>query len=132
MKRIWFAAMLVAACDSGSDSAGLELALVDLPCASLDAATGSWESAKFPEDRDCASPTDCCSWIELGGRTTLRLEHGLGRRPRSFAAFIAFAETGVGGTPASGDALRLLSADDTHLVVENHTDQRFFVRIDLR
>lgn len=119
-------------CNSGGDGSTREVALVDLACASLDVATGSWESAKLPEESTCETAGSCCSWIELRGNTKLRVEHGLGRRPRSFGSFLSFSETGVGSTPAAGDALRLLSADDTHVVLENNTDQRFYVRFDLR
>lgn len=132
MKRLVFAAVFAAACGGDSDETTRELAIVDLPCSSFDAVSGSWESAKLPEDRECAAVDSCCPWIELPGDTTIRLEHALGRRPRSVAPSISFTENGVGSTVASGDSLRLLSADDTHVVVQNNTDQRFYFRIDLR
>ncbi len=128
------AAFWLGGCDGGSDGSTVEVALADLSCASLDASRGIWESASFPESTTCGSaggPT-CCAWIELDGKSTLRLEHGLGVVPRMVSGYISFGEYGVSSTLASGDALRLESVDDTHVVLLNNTQQRFFLRVALQ
>lgn len=123
-----------ASCDARNDPSDVELALVDLPCASLDASSGIWESAPFPESTACgsASVPSCCPWIEFEGKATVRIEHGLGATPRIVDGYIAFGRYGVSATSASGDALRIESVDDTHVVLLNNTNQRFYVRVALR
>lgn len=136
MKRALVCAALLAGCGSSTDDTTRDVALVDLTCASLAPTSGVWESSSFPESAECgtgdAGTSACCTWIELPGHTVLRLEHGLGASPRIVDGWISFSEYGVGSTLASGDALRLRAADDTFVTLENHTDQRFYLRVDLR
>lgn len=132
MKRLVMVFALAAGCGSPSDGPFREVALVDLPCASLEPTSGIWESASFPASSVCggdAGAAACCEWVELPANAELRIEHGLTTAPRIVEPWISFNRYGVGSTVASGDALRLISADDTHLVLENHTDQRFYLRV---
>jgi hypothetical protein len=127
----------IAGCGGSSgDDDVREVALVDLPCATLDPTTGIWETAPFPSVAACgaidAGVGACCPWIELPGHTIVQIEHPLARIPRVVDPWISFSEFGVGSTVGSGDSLRLRTADDTYVVVENNTDQRFYLRIDLR
>lgn len=125
--------LLVGGCGgSSTDGPFRDVALVDLTCSSLDTTNGIWESASFPASSLCggdAGTAACCPWIELPAHGEVRIEHGLGAVPRSVEPWISFSAFGVGSTVASGDALRLISADDTYLVLENHTDQRFYLRV---
>ena len=122
-------------CGSGPDATERDVPLTELTCSSLDGASGIWESAPFPLAADCgaidAGSGQCCPWLRFPGGATLRIEHGLGRVPRRVDGTIAFDSFGVGGTPASGDAFRVLASDATVVTVENRTDQRFYLRIAL-
>lgn len=126
------ALLLILGCGDDAAPNQVEIAVAELACASADPATASWESTRFPQDRACSTVDSCCAWTRFEGQATIRMEHALGRRPRVVVGYISFDEHGVGSTLASGDALRILSADDTHVVVENNTEQRFFLRLDLR
>lgn len=134
MRPLRFVAVLsVAACgDAGADREE-RVSLASLPCASLDGTSGVWESAPFPVSASCgdvdAGPSACCPWILYRGSTVLTVEHGLGRMPRRVEGWVSFDTFGVGGTPASGDAFRVLSVGATEVVVENRTDQAFHLRL---
>jgi hypothetical protein len=129
-------ALVIVGCNDTGEGETREVALVDLPCASSDGATGVWQSAPFPVSEECGSidagPDVCCRWVELPGNSSVRIEHPLGVAPRVVDPWISFSAHGVGSTLGSGDALRMRSADDTYVVLQNNTDQRFYLRIDLR
>ena len=74
--------------------------------------------------------TAVCS--SRASRTVVEIQHDLGRTPSDVVIYVAFSRTGASGTIASGDAGRIVGADDTRVVVENTTEQDFFVRVVLR
>lgn len=127
--------LLLGACGGSSSPSFTDVALADLPCASLDTGSGIWETASFPGSSSCggdAGGAACCPWIELPADGQVRIEHGLGATPRVVEPWISFSPYGVGSTPASGDSVRLLEANDTYVVLENHTAQSFYLRVAIR
>ena len=123
-------ASLLIGCGDGpdSDDGVTTITAADLPCASLDAATGVWSSAPWPPES--SAPT--CGWLRFDGTTPLRIEHPLGYAPATVLLYIAFTEDGTQGTLASGDPGLIESVSDTDVVVRNRTHQRFWLRLALR
>ncbi|NLY93519.1 MAG: hypothetical protein GXY23_05775 [Myxococcales bacterium] len=115
-------------CESKDPTRSIAYDAEDLPCAQGDDAF--WESGPLPGLDGEVAPG--CEWVRFPGRTVVEIQHDLGRTPSDVVIYVAFSRTGASGTIASGDAGRIVGADDTRVVVENTTEQDFFVRVVLR
>ena len=103
--------------------------------ASSGEAGAGWQSAPLPTTATCDPEVDggmLTSWTKLGGRRKLELEHGLGRAPVLVLSYIAYKESGCGGTLASGDVVSILGVDDRRLILQNATKEQFFLRVFLQ
>ncbi|MEM1418420.1 MAG: hypothetical protein AAGH15_26230 [Myxococcota bacterium] len=96
----------------------------DLACASGGDAV-PWESAPWPP----ASEAEGCGWLDFGARVTLEIEHGLGRTPRDVGLTISFFPDGASSAPSAGDTARILSVTETAVVIENGTNEDFFLKV---
>ncbi len=131
------AAALVAIAASSCTLGSIEpraVTLAELPCSGVDLATGAWFSAPFPVSPDEDGMGDggtsgMCGWLPFGRREQLTVEHDLGRVPSIVLIYLAFRESGVGGTLASGDLARIMAVDVGEIVLENRTDEGFYLRL---
>ena len=116
---------LAAAC---GDASAQDPIVLDSACAEGDTGDGgvtAWESAGWP-------PDPRCEWLPFDGRTTVELNHGLGRAPRSVEAYLSFDPDGSLSTLASGDVARIVAVDDAAVLLRNATNQDFFLKVVLR
>jgi hypothetical protein len=118
----------LAACQSKGATRAESYSLGDLPCASGDAT--AWESTPLPDLTGEAVPG--CEWLPFPGRTLVEIEHDLGRAPLDVSIYISFKGEGESSTKASGDPGRIVGADETRVLVENTTEQDFFLRVVVR
>jgi hypothetical protein len=130
IRRSLFASMflLLAACESKGATRVVTYGPSALPCASGDAS--AWESAPLPDLS--GEVADGCDWVSFPGRAMVEVAHALGRVPIDVIVYTSFAATGESSTIASGDSGRIVGADDAQVVVENTTEQDFFLRVVLR
>ena len=125
IKLLTLALVLIASCADDSINDTVDIALTDLSCEALET-TGLWASHPLP-------PADApCTWLAFDGASTYIIEHGLGAAPTLVVGYIAFEESGVGATIASGDAFSIRDADATTVTVRNGTQQDFFLRLVLQ
>ena len=101
-----------------SDGPTIDLRTADLPPSAGVDDRDQWQSSAWDQD-----------WLEYPGNTTLRVEHGLGRIPRTVLVYMSFSPDGHGAGLAAGDAARVSSVDEQHVAVQNATEEDFFVRI---
>jgi hypothetical protein len=111
-----------------------EVMLGDMPCSGIDPSTGAWVSHPLPvstseEDMGDAGTSGVCGWLRFQKREQLTIAHDLGRTPSVVLVYLAFRESGVGGTLASGDLARIMAVDVDEVVLENRTDESFFLRL---
>jgi hypothetical protein len=118
----------LAACQTKGATRAASYSLGDLPCASGDAV--GWESTPLPDLT--GEVVSGCEWLPFPGRTLVELEHELGRVPLDVSIYISFTGDGESSTKASGDSGRIVGADETRVLVENTTEQDFFVRVVIR
>lgn len=123
------APLALSACESKGVNTVYELSLDDLGCAIGDPPEW-WASAPFPGPDRTLEPG--CEWIHFPGLSLVELEHGLERTPSQISIYISFEPNGDSSTISSGDSGRIVGADDRYVVVENFTEQEFFLRIELR
>jgi hypothetical protein len=120
--------VLFAACESKGATRVETYGPSQLPCASGDAS--AWESAPLPDlSGEVAAG---CDWVSYPGRTMVEIVHDLGRAPTDVVVYTSFAPSGESSTIASGDSGRIVGADDARVVVENTTEQNFYLRIVVR
>lgn len=124
-----FAALMLSACESKGVNTIYEIRADELSCA-LSVAPEWWASAPFPGADGELDPD--CEWLRFPGLSLLEIEHGLGRAPSQISLYISFEPNGVSSTISSGDSGRIVGADERYVVVENFTEQEFFLRIELR
>lgn len=110
------------------------VSLSEMPCSGIDPSTGAWISHPLPVSEDLESMGDAgtsgvCAWMRFGARERLVVEHDLGRTPVIVLVYLAFQESGIGATLASGDIARIVAADADELVLENRTDESFYLRL---
>ncbi len=111
------------------------VALDEMPCAGIDPVTGAWFSHPFPVAEvdgggmGDAGTAGSCGWMRFGGREQLIVAHGLGRTPSVVLIYLAFMDSGIGGTLASGDLARIMAVSADDVVLENRTDESFYLRL---
>lgn len=115
------AALALGGCGEADAQAPVRIAASDLECADHDVTLDIWESASWPPGT--------CDWLLFDGRTTLEVEHPLGRAPKLVLIYIAFDAAGTGATLGHGDSGIIDGATDTTITVKNDTRQRFYVRL---
>ena len=108
-------------CSDASAQTPVRVLAADLPCADFDPTLDAWESAGWFGGT--------CDWVTFSPRTTLEIDHPLGRIPKSVLLYIAFSADGMSATVASGDPGLILGATSETVTVRNNTDQRFFLRV---
>jgi hypothetical protein len=71
--------------------------------------------------------------VYFPGGMQVRLEHGLGRVPRAWAAYVSFDPEGTAGdgsmAPAAGNQVELMTMDDVALTVRNSTCADYYLLI---
>lgn len=82
---------------------------------------GIWESQPWS---DPSLP-----WIEFPPRTTVGLEHGLGRTPRVVLVYLSFDAEGTRAALASGDLALTIDIDEQWVRILNDTNAVFFFRV---
>lgn len=80
---------------------------------------GVWESA----------PWEGAPWLSFPPRTTLVLEHTLGRAPRAVWVYLAFDPEGTEPALAAGDLARISAVSETSVSVRNDTNAGFYCRV---
>ncbi len=110
---------------SGCSNAGAQ-AVIDVapPCATVEADV--WESNPWTSD------VPECGYLSYEGRTTYRIQHDLGRVPRSVDLYVSFAADGASVAPPAGDMSRIVGVTDTFVEIRNQTNEDFFLRVVLR
>lgn len=137
----WLAGVLsvfaLAACESKDVKSVYEIPIAELPCAygfpddEMGGESGDfWASAPFPDAE--GELDEGCEWLPFPGLSLLEIEHGLGRTPSQISIYISFAPNGESSTISSGDSGRIVGADERFVVVENFTEQRFYLRVEIR
>ena len=94
------------------------------PCASTE--DGVWESSPWRGE------SETCFYLPFSSRTTYRFLHDLGRQPRSVDLYVSFDDAAASVAPPAGDMSRILEVTDEVVVVQNQTNEDFFVRVVLR
>ena len=120
--------LFLSACESKGADRAIAYDASDLPCASGDAT--HWESAPLPDLSGGVSEE--CVWVRFPGRTVVEIAHALGFTPVDVAVYTSFSDRGESSTVASGDSGRIVGADDSRVLVENTTEQDFYLRVTLR
>ena len=85
---------------------------------------GLWESMPWSDPEH--------PWLRYPGRTTVQLEHGMGRVPRSVAVYLAFDSVGTEPGLASGDLARVSDVNENTVTIRNDTSASFFIRVVLQ
>ncbi len=125
LRRVLLLFVGAAGCGDALAQDPIDVGLAELPCASGPAAPGQpWESAEWPPFE-----TPGCAWLRFDGRQTYRIEHELGRRPRSVGLYLSFEEAGVASAPSAGDATRILEVGPDAVTIRNGTHQDFFLKV---
>jgi hypothetical protein len=117
---LWLA-LAASGCSDAQAQTPVRVLAADLPCADFDPTLDEWESAGWFGST--------CEWTRFAPRTTLEIDHPLGRIPKSVLLYIAFSADGGSATLASGDSGLILGATSATVTVRNNTDQRFFLRV---
>jgi len=87
--------------------------------------TGQWQTAPWADSL----------WLAFPGRTTLEIEHPLGRVPASVQVYLSFtgddreSEHSRTAFPAAGDVAHITNVTDTHVSVANTTEADFHLRL---
>lgn len=123
------ATLALGACESKGVNTVYEIGLDELSCAFGEPGDW-WASAPFPGADGTLD--EGCEWIAFPALSLIELEHDLGRIPSQISLYISFTERGVSSTISSGDSGRIVGADEHHLVVENFTEQDFYLRVEIR
>ena len=95
--------------------------VVESPCAQ-GVPMEYWESSSWP-------PDEACPWLVFEGRTSVRVPHTLGRRPREVSIYLSFEPNGRSGALAAGDLSRILEVTETQVTLRNDTNEDFFVKV---
>ncbi len=124
-------AFLMVACDTSSDGCECDGELDDdgvclvaddaLPDAQI-TEPGFWESA----------PWQGAPWLCFNSGMKLQIDHPLGYTPALVQIYLAFGNSDDGPNSvfaASGDLARIVEVTDTDVVIENNTEEYFFVRV---
>lgn len=121
----WSLALLLWA--SGCSAKAAEMRSIPLDSSELSEAgldaVGQWQSA----------PLSGMRWLDFRGRSTLRIEHGLGRSPTLVLPYLAFDGHREEGPTTSflgaGDVAHIADVSDTHVSLINTTNADFYLRI---
>jgi hypothetical protein len=113
---------LAAACDTNLTPQTIELGIADHPPSAGVTDGDQWQSVGWLGDL----------WLRYPGRSTIVMEHALGRMPTSVLVYLSFDEDGAGSALTAGDTARVVSVDDRFVTIRNDTDADFFIRIVLR
>jgi len=112
----------ISACDTNLRPQTIEVGIADHPPTAGVTDGDQWQSVGWLGD----------AWLRYPGRSTIVMEHELGRTPASVLIYLSFEEDGAGAALTAGDTARIVSVDERFVTIRNDTDADFFLRAVVR